>query len=354
MIELYSYKVPFKRSLTLGNQVIDHREGILIHFTDQEYSLWSEASPLPGFSAEPLETVKSVLHASQTELDTHLRSSDEASWYQWLENALMPASCRFALDALFHSSQAAKKGLPLHTYLDANAVDQLRCNALIGILSDEEYPVAIDKVIRDGYRTIKFKIQDPTRLVNILKPIRDHFPDLHLRFDANGSWPIEMASDWAAELSLIRPQYLEQPFPKGQEQAMANLQSRIDFTLAADESCTDMASLLHLQKIKASKVFILKPALIGSFREIHAMINRLKEHQTPFTMTTLLESGIARGMITSLCAAWADPDTDHGLNTGALFAQDLVVEPKSGDPSSIHVDHQAGAKQPNRTLIHRL
>jgi o-succinylbenzoate synthase len=354
MIELYLYKIPFKRSLVLGNQVIDHREGIIVHYSVDDLSLWSEIAPLPGFSSEKLDDVKEILQHIQHDLDALLNKASEDLWYSWIESSKLPPSCRFGLDMLFQSLKASRMGISLHQSMNPMAGNRVGCNALVGILSDDEYTSAVDRIIKDGFRTIKFKIKDPTNLVKVLKPYRETHPEIHFRFDANGSWPLEQGFEWATLLSELSPQYLEQPFPVGQERAMADLQSRIGFPLAADESCKDLDSVQYLHALRAAQTFILKPALIGSLREIKSLIDWLKDHHYPFTITTLLESGISRKLITSICAAWANPNIDHGLNTGTLFTQDLLIDEASDDPSQILVDDIAGFLAPNQTLIHRL
>jgi hypothetical protein len=70
-------------------------------------------------------------------------------------------------------------------------------------------------------------------------------------------------------------------------------------------------------------------------------------------VTTLLESGISRKHITSVCAAFADPTIDHGLNTGSLFSKDLVMDPANEDPSYILVHDVTDAFEPDSTLIQR-
>ncbi len=243
--------------------------------------------------------------------------------------------------------------MSLRKLLNPQATDRVGCNALIGIMAEEAYPAAIEQAVKDGFRTIKFKIQDPSALVKLLQPFRRAHPDLRFRFDANGSWPLNKAYEWCQLLSSVYPEYLEQPFPKGQEHAMANLQAQIDFPLAADESCTDLASMIHIHELKAARYFILKPALVGSLREIRHMIDWLSNHHIPFTLTTLLESEVARNWIYSLCIAFADPNTDHGLNTGTLFERDLLKETSREKPSQIIIDDSVPRPEPDPGLIYR-
>ncbi len=358
MINYYTYKIPFKQNLVLGNQVISEREGLLVHFRYDDRSIWTEIAPLPGFSSETLDEVKAHLERIKKDLELEVEKCltgtyTEDTWYDWVDAQVLPASCRFGLDILYQALKANQSGMSLRKMLNPQATDRVGCNALIGIMAEEAYPAAIEQAVQDGFRTIKFKIQDPSTLVTVLGSYRKAYPDLHFRFDANGSWPLEKAFEWANVLASIHPEYLEQPFKKGQEHAMAKLQAHIDFPLAADESCTDLASMMHIHERNAANRFILKPALLGSLREIRHMIDWLSDRHIPFTMTTLLESGVARNWIYSLCAAWADPNTDHGLNTGTLFERDLLKETNRGKPSQIIIDDSVPMSKPDPGMIYR-
>ena len=51
--DLYRYRLPFSRPLTLGDLALHHREGLLLRLSGDEGSEgWGEAAPLPGFSVE--------------------------------------------------------------------------------------------------------------------------------------------------------------------------------------------------------------------------------------------------------------------------------------------------------------
>src|SRR5215212_7749578 len=54
--DLYGYKLPFSRPLTLKGVTLHHREGLLVRLSGDDGSEgWGETAPLPGFSGEGLD-----------------------------------------------------------------------------------------------------------------------------------------------------------------------------------------------------------------------------------------------------------------------------------------------------------
>jgi o-succinylbenzoate synthase len=60
--DLYRYRLPFSRSLTLGGFTLHHREGLLLRLSGDDGSAgWGETAPLPSFSWESVDEAASQL-----------------------------------------------------------------------------------------------------------------------------------------------------------------------------------------------------------------------------------------------------------------------------------------------------
>jgi o-succinylbenzoate synthase len=233
---------------------------------------------------------------------------------------------QFALDGLRADLHAKLDVTPLHRYLNTRAAERIGINAVIGGTHPEQTYSLAEAAIQRGFRTLKFKVVDPTAQIEIFMKLKSAHPSLRFRFDANGGWSTAEASAYLNLLALLEPEYLEQPLPLGQERAMANLQAHCPFALAADESLRSAQDGDHLLKLGAAKVWILKPSLIGSFRALIDLIHKARSHSIRCVLTTSLESGIGRRVIAALVAAYADPSLDHGLGTGSLLEGDLMPD----------------------------
>ncbi len=325
MISLFRYRIPFKQPFELAGATLHDREGFIIRYGTDPLEVYSEIAPLPGFSNESIYETFEILMSKIDEIDLHLKGSNPYEWYDWLHSSSFYPSTRFGLDVLRLQSIAAKSGAALHTILNPKASDRVGTNAVLGILPSDELIRQSEQLVRDGYRTVKYKITNPETNIEAWKLLRAQYPKLNMRFDANGSWPLDKASKWAKLLESIGPEYLEQPLAVGLESHMASMQRNLSYRIAFDESAKNIESVRSILAETTESVLILKPMLIGSVHELTDIITEIKAAGLTFTITTLLESGIGRNTVASLAAALANPDVDHGLGTGALFADDSMV-----------------------------
>jgi o-succinylbenzoate synthase len=326
MISLFRYRIPFIQPFKLAGSTIQDREGIIVRYGTDTMDVYSEIAPLIGFSEESTYETLEILISRIDEIDLHLKDPNTDSWYDWMHGCSFHPSIRFGLDILRLRSFATKTGTALHTSLNPKASDRVGTNAVLGVLPSNELIRQSDQLVKYGYRTVKYKISNPETNIEAWERLRAQYPHLNMRFDANGSWPIEEADKWAKLLERVGPEYLEQPLAVGLESRMASLQRELSYPLAFDESARNIESVRSILAESPESVLILKPMLIGTVRELTDIITEIKAARSAFTITTLLESGIGRNAVATLATAFANTDVDHGLGTGSLFAKDILVD----------------------------
>lgn len=326
MISLYRYRLPFKQPFELAGMKLSEREGICIRFQDGSVDIYSEIAPLPGFSHESTDDTIELVRDNLGQITDHLKNPNSISWNAWLKASSLPPSARFGLDVLMSQLLAARSGTSLHLFLNPTASDSIGTNAILGIMPPNDLIKRTSQLIALGYRTIKYKMGDPSLYLDAWLRITKRFPDLKMRFDANGSWMQDQAEIWAKLLEPLRPEYVEQPFAVGKETEMVSLQSQISYPIAFDESARDIASVRTILQTSPQSVIILKPMLLGSIHEMSEIIDAISSHGSKFTITTLIESGIGRNMVASIAAAFATHTVDNGLGTGSLFAEDILMD----------------------------
>ncbi len=326
MISLYRYRLPFRQPFALAGMELAERDGIIVRFMDGDLDLISEIAPLPGFSLETTDDAIEVVKGLINEIDAHLKTPHATTWNAWLNGSSLPPSVRFGLDVLMRQRVAALSGTPFHVHLNPNAGHSIGTNAVLGIISPEELESKSEQLVAQGYRTIKYKVGDPEPYFDTWQRIRDRHPRLNMRFDANGSWQFGEAVRWTKQMEPIRPEYLEQPLAVGNESYMAELQHAISFHIAFDESARDLESVRSILNMSPRSVIILKPMLLGSIAELVDIMSSITSQGSSFTITTLIESGIGRNIVATVAAAYANPDIDHGLGTGSLYADDILAD----------------------------
>ena len=188
-LNFYSYTLPFSRPFLISGRQYDERQGVLLEFKKDGITALGEAAPLPGFSTENHRQLVSLIHQKKdaiSEFLVSMSSLDEVK--KFINSHSFPASLQFGLFTLCCSFLAQKNDQSLRESLFKNVPDRIRLNAVIDLgnlnIMDE-----IDTIDSKGFDTVKIKAgADRQRLIEQLKIIRSHYPDISIRIDANQSW----------------------------------------------------------------------------------------------------------------------------------------------------------------------
>ncbi|BBY44306.1 o-succinylbenzoate synthase [Mycolicibacterium celeriflavum] len=218
-----------------------------------------------------------------------------------------------ALEAAYEPAPAARR-------------NRIPINATVPAVDAADVPDVLARF--PGARTAKVKVAEPGQSladdVARVNAVRALVPTV--RVDANARWEVAEAVEAAAALTADGPlEYLEQPCATVAE--LAELRTRVDVPIAADESIRKADDPLYVVRAKAADVAVLKVAPLGGVRR---MLDIAAQIDIPIVVSSALDSavGIGRGLL----AAAALPDLRHacGLGTGRLFVED-VAEPVALD-----------------------
>ena len=153
--------------------------------------------------------------------------------------ALLPAGgARNAIDCALWDLRAKQSGIPAWRAAGLPPLHAVTTAYTIGLGTDDE----IRRRARAARHMplIKLKV-DAVRHVDLVRLVRDELPSARVIIDANESWTPTLLESLLPALSDAGVELIEQPLPRGGDAALAGLRSSIP--IAADESCTDRASL---------------------------------------------------------------------------------------------------------------
>ncbi|MBJ7339279.1 o-succinylbenzoate synthase [Mycolicibacterium sp.] len=214
-----------------------------------------------------------------------------------------------AIEAAYESSP-----VPLRTLIPINAT--------VPAVEAARVPEVLARF--PGARTAKVKVAEPGQSladdVARVNAVRALVPVV--RVDANGGWTVEQAVTAAAALTVDGPlEYLEQPCATVPE--LAEVRSRVDVFVAADESIRKADDPLLVVRAKAADVAVVKVAPLGG---VARLLDIAAQIDIPVVVSSALDSavGMSRGLLAAACL----PELRYacGLGTGGLFVDD-VTEP---------------------------
>lgn len=326
MLHFYEFTLPFQTVFKTGTGDFLQRSGILIHFRDSSDEILAEASPLPGFSAESLADVKNACDTYHRDIETFLLSDFTVNQFRSFLNTLpdLP-SLQFALSYLGLQVLSQRKKIPFHLLLERPLNRKLQVNDVIGAGTTESICKQIKKSIKQGFRTIKIKVPDPSvQLANCLNDLHKSHPEIRYRLDANQKWPLQKLEEWSSLFEHPPVEYVEEPVSLHQLTELPEILARCKLPVALDESVSSLPNLTTVLNHHPQLMFIIKPSFFGNLFDLVETISRFRTLLNRIVITTSIESRVGRSMVAAVAAVIGSPETSHGLNTGCLFKYDLL------------------------------
>lgn len=280
-VEFRRYQRQFRQPLVTAHGVWRDRHGIILRLTDAAGRVgYGEIAPLEWFGTETLEQawafcqgLAGALHPSAL----------------WTIPASLPA-CQFGFEAAaLECSQRVASG-------DRHPVTPLTYSALLP--TGESALQAWQPLWQQGTRTFKWKIgvaSIQTELLGLTQLLQQLPQSAKLRLDANGGLSWNTACQWL-DVCADYPQveFLEQPLPADQFDAMLTLGDRYSTPLALDESVATLPQLEQCYRQGWRGIFVVKAAIAGSPTRLRQFC---QQPQVDVVWSSVFETAIARHYI---------------------------------------------------------
>lgn len=146
--------------------------------------------------------------------------------------------------------------------------------------------------LEEGYQRIKLKIA-PGWDLEMVKKVRETFPDIMLTVDANAAYAPEDA-DRLARFDSYDLAMIEQPFADDELLEHAELQRRIRTAVCLDESITSPARCRQALYLRSGRIINIKPGRVGGLTASKRIHDMCEEAHVPVWCGGMLESGIGR------------------------------------------------------------
>ena len=325
-MKIYRYRLPLSQPVSSRQASQIHREGLFLTSDYMSFSVYGEASPLPGFSNETTDDIEARFKEKFQVIDRYfMQDNGYENWNAFAASLNLPPSLRFGLDTFLFDRLSKYEKLPLSQYLYRSGPSCVRVNALIRETEPDEILNEARSYWQRGFKTIKLKAADEfEKTRKILTNLRNTFPEAHLRLDANQLWEVDEAIKNLQSLESLNIEYCEQPVKVADMLMRNEICMKCSIPVAADEAARSIKQIEILIENNAADLLVIKPMLIGSFDELFRIAEIAKTHGIELVFTTSFEAGVGRVATAHLAAAMGSTRFAHGLATGGLLSKDFV------------------------------
>ena len=304
------YQRPFKHPLSTSHGKWTVREGIILSLQDETGRVgWGEIAPIPWFGSESLEQALAFCQ----QLPPKITATDILSIPDQLPACQFgfESACVWGEEEWGESSpskiQNLKSIIPYSYLLPTGEV----------ALQSWQTPW------HQGNRTFKWKIGVAaiTQELKLFNQLIQALPlSAKLRLDANGGLTEQEAHQWLKAADEVgRVEFLEQPLPPEQLDAMLEMSTQYSTAIALDESVATINQMEECYQRGWRGVFVIKAAIAGSPKRLRQFC---QQHQIDAVFSSVLESAIARQAALQLAAELSNPNRAVGFGVNHWFNED--------------------------------
>jgi o-succinylbenzoate synthase len=344
--DLYRYRLPFSRSLTLGDLTLHHREGLLLRLSgDNGSEGWGEVAPLPGFSVESLVDATAQLRRLAGSMMGCEVRKDWVDPYGKFGRELdrVPPSVQFGFELAVWNLYAASSGRTLPEVVTPSPRAMVPVNGLLAG-SPAEVLEEVRRMREAGYNSIKLKVGTRTVAEDaaLVRALGEGLGEgISLRLDANRAWNYEEAAKFVRGTAGVRFDYVEEPL--ADPERLPGLVREFGMPVALDESLVGMESEKAEETFAVA--FVLKPTLLGGIsRTLRVAGRALRLGVTP-VISSAYESGVGTAALVALAAGIGDRPVPAGLDTYRTMAEDVLETPLSLPAPGVDVRVTADASR---------
>jgi O-succinylbenzoate synthase len=291
-VELLRVRLPLKRAFTTSFGTSTDKECVLVRAISPEHEGWGEctAMEVPRYSGEWNDGAWLVLR-------DHLIPAALAGRPAGVRGHPMAAA---ALEVASTDMDLRAKGQSLASHL-GGVRHQVPCGVSLGIEERiEDLLELVARFLDAGYRRIKLKIE-PGRDVDVVRAVREVFPDAPLSVDANAAYTRDTAEAVLA-LDDLALEYIEQPLPEDDLLGHVELQRRMATPLCLDETITSVRVARGAIELGACRIINVKLGRVGGLAEALRIHDLAREAGVPLWVGGMLETGVGRAANVALAS----------------------------------------------------
>jgi O-succinylbenzoate synthase len=293
-IELHHIDLPLVRPFETSFGRETTRRCILVAVHAEGLTGWGEcvAGAGPWYSYETIGTAWHVLRDFLIPVVLGQEVAEPAELVARFRPVRGHPMARAALEEAVWDVVAQSQGVSLAAALGGRR-DRVPVGVSLGI--EPSLDRLLDQVgrrIDEGYGRVKLKIK-PGWDVEIVRAVRERWPDLPLQVDANAAYTLADAATFQ-ELDQLDLLLIEQPLHHDDIVDHAKLQGRLQTPVCLDESIHSPAHARWALEIDACRVINIKVGRVGGLTAARRIHDLCAERGVPVWCGGMLETNVGR------------------------------------------------------------
>jgi O-succinylbenzoate synthase len=326
-IELREIRLPLIHFFETSFGRTTERRIILARIADSDGAEgWGECTcgEGPFYSDEWTDPAWATLREFLAPMSVGVEVESAAGVYDLMKRVRGHRMAKAAIETACWDLEAKRAGVPLWKNL-GGVQTEIPSGVSIGIQdSPEQLIEKIDKEVRAGYQRIKIKIK-PGWDVDIVRRVRERFPEIQLMGDANSAYTLSDTSLFK-ELDQFNLMMLEQPLAYDDMFDHAELQKQIKTPICLDESIKTPADAKHAFALKACRIVNVKLGRVGGHAPAKQVEKIARESGIPAWCGGMLESGIGRAHNIAM-ATLAGFTLPGDVSASGRYWEEDIIEP---------------------------
>jgi o-succinylbenzoate synthase len=275
-----------------------------------------EASPLPHFTGEVGDEIKRTIDHALGPSIRGLNPFDITKIETALHRRLPHhTTAKAAIITAVYDLVGRLLDLPVYRLLGGKLRDKVEIATGVGIGTTSATLTEVEQLAARGVGTVKLKIgSDPKRDIAIVRAVRERFPELKLRADANQGYTPKVAVAVLREIEDCDLQYVEQPVAADDLVGLQAVAAATSVRIAVDESLYSLKNAMGLISLRAADVFVIKLIKTSGIRQARAIMELAQASHIPCVVVSPYEGQL--GMAADIHVAAASPNCTWAVELG--------------------------------------
>ena len=236
-LQLLTTELQLKEPFTISRDTYHAKAIVIVSISDEEHTGYGEACEHSYYNVS-VESITTAIESVRDIIESYDGDDPEGLWARLASNLANNFFALAAIDMAAWDLYGKRKAKPLYELWDLKIEQVPQTDYTIGIDTIDKM---VEKMRAFPFPIYKIKLGTDQDM-EIMRAIRRN-TDARLRIDANCGWSAGQAILYSLQLKDLDVEFIEQPLPAEDWDAMREVKKNSVLPLIADESCVKEADV---------------------------------------------------------------------------------------------------------------